>query len=525
MPANILFIMCDQLRADYLSCYGHNSLHTPNIDALASIGVRFDNAYCQAPLCGPSRTSFYSGRYQSSHGVMANEDATRIDEMMLADYLRPSGYRSALVGKTHNRKSVGAMLELGIDADSDIIRCAASGGFEPFEFHEGLCPDGMALENHGYTRYLIEQGYAAKNPWHEYANSGEDADGNLRSGWQMRNSRYPARVAEQDSETVYTTGRAIDFLEQQAPNKPWCLHLSYIKPHWPLIAPAPYHDRYQASDIQPRQRTQKERDNPHPVVQAFMQQEYSESFARDEVCEQVIPVYMGLVKQIDDQLGRLFEFMKKHKMFDNTMIVFTSDHGDYLGDHWLGEKDLFHEPSVRVPLIIANPNGAADETRGTVCAEMVEAIDLLPTFVEFAGGKINHERLEGHSLMPLLRSDKAPQNWRQYAVSETDYSHRGTRSLLNIEPYDCRATMIREKRWKYIHYTLFRPQLFDLLNDPAELNDLGDDAAYQSVRDEMRGLLIDWRRRLKPRTGMPYENLARMGPERDENAGVIIGRW
>ena len=100
MPRNILFIMCDQLRWDYLSCYGHLKLHTPNIDFLAQKGVRFDNAYCQAPLCGPSRASFYTGRYMSSHGVMVNEDNTRLDELTLGDYLRPLGYRSALVGKS-----------------------------------------------------------------------------------------------------------------------------------------------------------------------------------------------------------------------------------------------------------------------------------------------------------------------------------------------------------------------------------------------------------------------------------------
>ena len=517
--------MCDQLRADYLSCYGHNTLDTPNIDSLAARGVRFDRAYCQAPLCGPSRTSFYTGRYQSSHGVMANEDHTRLDELMLADYLRPSGYRSALVGKTHNRKNINAMLELGINTDSEILRCASSGGFEPFELHEGLYPDGAALENNGYTRHLIKQGYAAKNPWHEYANSGEDKDGNLRSGWRMRNCRYPARVAEQHSETVFTTTRAIDFLEQHEADNPWCLHLSYIKPHWPLIAPAPYHNRYQSDDVQPLQRSDRERDNPHPVCEALMQQEYSESFAREDICEQVIPVYMGLVKQIDDQLGRLFEHMKKNDQFENTMIVFTSDHGDYLGDHWLGEKDLFHEPSSRIPLIIANPNKTADETRGSVCSEMVEAIDLLPTFIEFAGGQINHERLEGHSWMPLLRSQKAPPDWRQYAISESDYSHRGIHNLLNIAPYDCRAVMIRSERWKYIHYNLFQPQLFDLDNDPTELNDLGDDPAYQKIREQMQLMLIDWRRRLKPRVGMAYDNLANLGPESTENDGIIIGRW
>ena len=341
----------------------------------------------------------------------------------------------------------------------------------------------------------------------------------------MRYSKYPARIAEEHSETVYSTNRAIDFLEQQEGTDSWCLHLSFIKPHWPNIAAAPYHDLYSVEDMQDVVRSKRELDNPHPVYRAFMEQEYSESFARTDVRECVVPVYMGLVRQIDDQLGRLFDYMKKRFMFENTMIVFTADHGDYLGDHWLGEKDLFHQASVKIPLLIYNPNQTAAETRGTVCSEMVEAIDLVPTFIEYAGGQINHERLEGHSLMPLLRSRRAPSDWRQYAVSEIDYSDRGARTLLDVHPYDCRAVMLRDKRWKYIHYNLFRPQLFDMQRDPNELADLGDDPAYAKIRAQMQALLIDSRRRLKPRLGMPYENLAAMGPERDESHGIIIGRW
>jgi arylsulfatase A-like enzyme len=127
--------------------------------------------------------------------------------------------------------------------------------------------------------------------------------------------------------------------------------------------------------------------------------------------------------------------------------------------------------------------------------------------------------------MPLLRSSKAPAGWRRYAVSEIDYSDRGARGVLGIPPYDCRALMIRDKRWKYIHYNLFRPQLFDMQQDPQELIDLGDDPALEKIRAGMQRLVIDWRRRLKPRVGMPYDNLANMGPERDESQGIIIGRW
>ena len=522
MPRNILFIMCDQLRADYLSCYGHLKLHTPNIDSLAERGVRFDNAYCQAPLCGPSRASFYTGRYMSSHGVMANADKTRVDEMTIADYLRPSGYRSALVGRAGNRKDLDLMQSLGIDPGTELARFSQSGGFEPYDQHEGLHPREVDSQ---YAEFLKSNGYRSENPWQDFVNSGEDKDRNIRPGWRMRNCVYPARVSEQHSETAYTTSRAIDFLEQQEGDRPWCLHLSYIKPHWPYIAPAPYHNMFTTEDIQPAIRDAGERDDPHPVYQAFMDQEYSESFIRDDVREKVIPVYMGLVKQIDDHIGRLFEYMKDRDMLDSTMIVLTSDHGDYLGDHWLGEKDLFHEPSVRIPLIIYNPNQTAADTRGSVCNALVEAIDLVPTFVEYAGGKICHERLEGRSLMPLLRSSQASADWRKYAISEIDYSDRGPRTQLNVPVYDCRAVMIRDKRWKYIHYNLFPPQLFDLVNDPQELHDLGRDSEHQKVCAGMQRLLVDWRRRLKPRTGMPYDNLDGMGPARDEAQGIIIGRW
>jgi arylsulfatase A-like enzyme len=456
---------------------------------------------------------------------MANQDPTRVDELTIADYLYPSGYRSALVGKTHSRKSTDAMKALGMEADSDYVRDAGSGGFEPFEFHEGLYPNGSVPADHGYTAFLNRHGYRGDNPWQEYANSGEDKDGNIRSGWRLRNSAFPARVAEEHSETTFTTTRAIDFLEEQEGDQPWCLHLSYIKPHWPLIAAEPYHCLYGKDDVQAVVRADSELHNPHPVYEAFMQQEYSESFSREEVRECVIPIYMGLVRQIDDQLGRLFEYMKQKDLLEQTLIVFTSDHGEYLGDHWLGEKDLFHEASVKIPLIVVNPDVTADETRGSVCAEMVEAIDLLPTFVQYAGGNIGQERIEGHSLMPLLRSHLAPGNWRQYAVSEIDYSERGARGLLKIPAYDCRATMIRDKRWKYIHHNLFRGQLFDMKRDPDELNDLGDESSHKRICRQMRELLLDSRRRLKPRVGVRYDDISSMGPEKDESAGIVIGRW
>ena len=129
MAKNILFIMCDQLRADYLSCYGHPFLETPNIDSLAERGVRFENAYCQAPLCGPSRASFYTGRYLSSHGALANEDPLKLGELSLGDYLNNLNYRTVLVGKSESRSNQDALARLQIDKYSKIGKLLAQGGF------------------------------------------------------------------------------------------------------------------------------------------------------------------------------------------------------------------------------------------------------------------------------------------------------------------------------------------------------------------------------------------------------------
>ncbi|MEM7031437.1 MAG: alkaline phosphatase family protein [Chloroflexota bacterium] len=525
MPTkNILFIMCDQLRWDYLSCYGHPHLQTPNIDRLAQRGVRFDRAYCQAPLCGPSRASFYTGRYMSSHGVCANTDPLKPNDRLLGHYLQSLGVATSIIGKSGLQPNRTALERLEIDPQSIVGQSLVSHGFNEVARDDGMHPDPIVSDNYDYNVYLREQGYTLENPWDRHANGAVDADGNHLSGWHMRYAREPANIAEEHSETAYTTDQALQFLAQTDHNKPWCLFLSYIKPHWPYVAPAPYHAMYEPDQVSPVIRDEAERDNPHPVYDAFMQQEYSQSFSRDAVRETVIPTYMGLVKQIDDHLGRLFTALETQGCMDNTLIVFTSDHGDYLGDHWLGEKDLFHEPSVRIPLIIYDPDPAADKTRGTVDDRFVEAIDLVPTFIEYAGGQISTERLEGRSLIPLMR-DSTSTEWRDYAISEIDYSDRGPRSVLNRHPYDCRAYMVRTERWKYILYEGFRPQLFDLQEDPDELVDLGDHPDFEAIRREHHDRLFTWLRQRRIRTETPTAPLFEMGPEADEALGIIIGRW
>lgn len=527
---NVLYIMCDQLRRDYLSCYGHPHLHTPNIDRLAAAGVRFTRAYTQGTICGPSRMSAYTGRYVSSHQVSWNAVPLPLDELTIGDYLRPAGIRTALVGKTHATPNTDALERLQIDgAQAEQL---SEVGFEAYCRHDGLYPEHPMFEDKRegapYTHYLRGLGYSGRNPWHDWANAAAGADGEILSGWHMRNAHLPARVAEQHSETVYTTDQALQFMAEQG-DQPWCLHLSYIKPHWPYIAPAPYHALYSHDQVIPVVRAAPGAENDHPVYQAFRQHEESLNFAQDAVRLNVVPTYMGLIKQIDDQLGRLFDSMQGSGRWDDTLIVFTSDHGDYLGDHGLGEKEFLLEPAVGVPLIVRDPRAAADATRGQVDEHLVETIDALPTFLEALGLPSAEHRLEGRSLLPLLHG--AQPQWREFAVAEYDYAFQAPARERLQRPVDsCRMYMVCSERWKYLAYDGFRAQLFDLQQDPQELNDLGQDPAFAAVREQHQGYLFAWMRGLKRRTTIANQEIDARGqrmrygePQADKL--VPIGVW
>jgi arylsulfatase A-like enzyme len=359
------------------------------------------------------------------------------------------------------------------------------------------------------------------NPWEEWANSADGDDGELLSGWLMENSNRPARVSKEHSETPYLTQRGIDFIDS-AGERPWLCHLSYIKPHWPYIVPPPYHDMYGPEDILPPVRSNAERMTDHPVYRAWQNHRVCRAFARDEVRERVIPAYMGLVKQLDDQMGVLFEYLERSGRMDDTMIVFSSDHGDYLGDHWLGEKDLFHDASVRIPLIVYDPRSEADATRGTASDALVEGIDLAPTFLDFFAGDPKPHILEGLSLEPLLHGK--PADWRDYAISEYDYATRQTRLELGVDQADARLLMIFDGRWKYIHAEGFRPLLFDLESDPDEVVDLGAEPAHEEVRARLHEALFAWARRHHTRITRTPQQVDRMA-KGGEPPGILIGFW
>ena len=525
---NILFIMFDQLRWDYLSCYGHPHLHTPHIDKLAQKGVRFNRAYIQSPLCGPSRMSTYTGRYVHSHGASWNNVPLKVGERTMGDYLRALGMESWLVGKTHMKADAEGMARLGLEPDSVIGARVSECGFDVFERDDGMRPegpDGFYDENGAaaYNAYLRAKGYTGDNPWHDYANAANDGAGNVLSGWFMENSDKPANIAEDDSETPYLTRRGMEFIASRG-DAPWCCHLSYIKPHWPYIVPAPYHDMFGPAQFNDVVRADAERDTDHPVYGGMMKAPVGQAFSQDHVRDKVLGAYMGLIKQCDDQMGVLLNWLQDTGRMDDTLIVITSDHGDYLGDHWLGEKTFCHDASVRVPMIVYDPSKAADATRGTVSDALVQLIDLVPTFVDVAGGDaagLDHV-LEGQSLLPLLRDQSQT---RDFAFCEYDFSMTPLANRLDLDTAQARLFMVRDARYKLITFGGgIRPMLFDLENDPDELVDLGQDPAYTAVVDRLTAVLDVWARRPAQRTTMSNETLRNIRSSRSTK-GVILGAY
>ena len=516
---NVLFIMADQLRWDHLGCAGHPYLRTPNIDALARRGVRFTQAYVNSGVCGPSRMSYYTGRYPSSHGATWNRVPLSVGEVTLGEYLKGHGLHLALAGKTHVMVDHAGLARLQLEGGSELHTLLTRGGFEEIDRYDGHHPPG---DESGYPAFLRAQGYDSADPWSDYVISGIDTEGRVLSGWHMRNVHLPARVREEHSETAYMTDQALAYIERMG-DEPWVLHLSYVKPHWPYMAPAPYHAKYTPEQCLPVLRNEAERADEHPILAAYRQSEESQSFSRDDCVRTVRPAYQGLIEQLDHHLGRLFDALERKNRFKDTLIVFCSDHGDFLGDHWLGEKELFYDTVQRVPFIVVDPAAAADATRGTTDARFVEGVDLVPTVLDALGLAIPRHRIEGRSLLPLTRGEQPPA-WRDTTVSELDFSYKAARLRLGLAVDECYGWSLRNERWRYVYWLSAPEQLYDLQVDPEQFVDLGRSAATEGIRRELREQLLAWLARRKRRTTVTFDQVER-GTDRHKSAGVFFGQW
>ncbi len=435
---NILLLMADQLAVSSLPFHGHPLVQAPHLSRLAKQGVVFDSAYCNFPICAPSRFSMLSGRLP--HSIAAYDNASEFPASIptMAHYLRHSGYQTILCGKMHF---------IGPD--------------QLHGFEERLCTDIYPADFAWTPDWL-------QGPAHRP--TGVSMRPVLEAGPCVRSMQI-----DYDDEVEYKGAQRLYDLARSGQEQPFFLTVSYTHPHPPFVAPQRHWDLYQDKDIDPPRIAPipYEALDPHSqwLYVAHAQDLYSVS------PQQVLRArhaYYGMVSYVDEKIGRILDVLQETGLADNTIVVFCGDHGEMLGERGMWFKQCFFESSVRVPLIVSMPQRFAPAR----VAAHVSLVDLLPTFMALAGNdQPPVGPLHGNSLLPLLTG--AEQGLDRCVVSE--YSSEGV----------CAASrMVRLGPWKYIYTHGLAPLLFNLELDPDELINLAGQAQHAQTEQSLHVRLL-----------------------------------
>ncbi|HEY6597815.1 MAG TPA: alkaline phosphatase family protein [Pseudomonadales bacterium] len=480
-PRNVLLITADQWRGDCLSSRGHPCVATPHLDALARDGVAFARHYCQAVPCGPSRASLHTGLYLMNHRSGTNGTPLDRRHDNWAQCVRGAGYDPVLFGYTDTSPD-----PRDYRADDPILTT-----------YEGVLP-GLRVETlltmgdvTTWAAWLRARGvdvparpfdlYQQKTDQPEYENGGP--------------SPAPLALAREHHDTFFMTDRVIDYVTGRS--QPWCVHLSLLRPHPPWIAPAPYHSRYPPATLPGfvRAATAEMEAEQHPWLAFQLSDRRNRAPESDARLRRLKASYYGLISEVDDNVGRLIGHLKASGQYDDTLIIFTSDHGEQMGDHWLLGKCGYFEQSYHIPLIVRDPRAAADATRGRVVDAFTENVDIMPTLLDWLGIAVP-SACDGRSLMPFLTDAHPPHAWREEAHWEFDFRDAaGASTELGIPLHACTLNVIRGERYKYVHFAALPPLLFDLHEDPGELHDRARDPAYAPIVLDCAQRMLSWRMR------------------------------
>lgn len=474
---NVLLITLDQFRADHLACAGHPHAVTPSLDALAASGVRFTKHFANCTPCAPSRASLLTGLWQMNHRVTDNGAPLRDDLPMLPRSMRDAGYEAALFGYSDT-----ALDPTTLAAD-DPRRCSYEqpmDGFDPV-----LIVDDRVVP---WVEWLADLGYELPDPDDTrsiYRPAEVDTPPDRGATWA------PTRYAAEHSEAAFLTTGVLDWLRSRAgghpaihtdptgdADRPFFAHVSYLRPHPPYIAPEPFNDMFDPADmVEPvRAPTRHQEAELHPFLAAALQIVPSPDNDLDQ--RQLQATYLGMIAEVDQQVGRLLDGLADLGLADDTIVVLTSDHGEQLGDHWLVEKLGFFDQSFRIPLIIRVPGNTSNA--GCQVDEFTENVDIMPTILDLCGVD-RPDWADGGSLRPLLESpggDGVPGGgwWRDAVHYEYDFrmpQASFVEDLMGLRQDQCTMITIRDDSGKYVHSSGGLPPLFfDLVSDPGELVDL-----------------------------------------------------
>lgn len=436
---NVLFIAVDDMNND-LGCYGHPLVKSPNIDRLAGQGVRFDRAYCQFPLCSPSRTSVMTGLRPDSTRVFDLQYHFRQDlpdVVTLAQLFRENGYYAARVGKIYHYGNPGQIGTSGLD--------------DPASWQEFFNPAGR-------DKTALEQDVICY--------SGKKGR-SLGAAMAFLNDK-PGKDEEHTDGKVAT--KAIELLEKHK-DAPFFLAVGFYRPHCPWITPGGYFERYSLDAMKLPDIAQGYRDSvPAPALASTQPWPYF-GVTPDQARECKL-AYYAAISFVDAQVGRVLDSLDRLGLRENTIVVFWSDHGYHLGEHGLWFKMSCFEESARVPLIIVAPGLA---NAGKVCGRTVELVDLYPTLADLAGLK-PPENLQGVSLRPLLENPAAA--WTRPAFTQ-------------LERGNFPGHSVRTERWRYTEWDLGAKgeELYDHDADPQEIHNLASEPQYAATVAEMKSLL------------------------------------
>jgi arylsulfatase A-like enzyme len=478
---NVLFVLADQFRSDCLGHLGNEIIRTPNLDRLAREGVSFTHAFNQAAPCGPSRMCIYTSRYMCSTRAVNNHTPLRDAHESLPQHLRDAGWNPGLIGYNDYTPDPAIL------ADDDERRHRLTydnclPGFEEVYYHE--------YDSEQYFAWLGEQGYPEELLNHAAIHQ---PDVPAEGVGEHLPQHFAARYQAEHSECAYVTDRAIDYVKERGgagSDHGWVLSLNYIKPHPPNVCCAPYHDMYDPASMPLAARNDAELSPTHP----FLRGVGPDQLRDDPHLRESRACYYGMITEVDDNLGRLFAALEASGQWDDTLIIFSADHAEHLGDHYLTGKGMFYDGGMRIPWIIRDPTAAADATRGQVRGEFVAAIDSSPTIMDWLGLAIP-DRFQGRSMLSLIRGDE-PFDARQEIHYEFDY-RQGALGQGATDPDEHLLWVVRDKRHKLVQFADpgLPPILFDLEVDPDELTDVAGRPEYQATLLEMSQRLLRWRMR------------------------------
>lgn len=484
---NILLITADQWRGDSLGCAGHPTLKTPNVDTLAKQGTLFTRHFAATAPCSPARASLYTGLYQMNHRVIWNGSPldARFDTIALA--ARRAGYRPTLFGYTDTAPDPRRL------APEDPALLTYEGILPGFEVGQILPEDdGPWLD------WLKERGYGEEDLaaiHHVETEPGE------------RVSLKPAKYGANETQTAFLTGKFLDWLAGQENDQPWFAHVSFLRPHPPLCAPPPYNTLYDPEDDAGFEGTETDEEEAafHPLVKALQQTQKisshvpgADGLVRDlsrRDLKRIRALYRGMISEVDAQLGRLLEGLRTSGMDEDTVILFTSDHAEMMGDHWMLGKGGFYPQSYHIPLVIRLPGA----TTGQICGAFTSATDIFPTLADLMDIAPEHAP-DGQSLLPILRGE-APEASRNSAVFEYDFRNLsvlpegiedGAKSGLSV-------LCLQTRDWLYVHCPTLPPVL--MKTGAAERHqNLAGDPGYRDVLLDCQSRLLSTRMQLNDET-------------------------